>query len=540
VRSSLPVSIVLLASALAFAAAPTLIAQDAEPQDVSDEELDLALEKWAGEYVRYIISDGELAEWRNLSSRADRMLFIETFWGRRDPTPESPENEYRQEYLERWGYVQQHFTAGKPGWRTDRGRIYLMLGPPSTVERHPFGRDRTERPSEVWYYNSVNNRALPATVEIAFVDFMGYGDYEIVTDLDRTARFHSAFGIAMNNLDAYALRRPGEVRPDDYLVSTMFEESRIRHPELLSRDLFELERELGEIAETPTLNLPPLREVIRTEIVRGELSFGLAVSAFQARGGNAYLPVTVSVPLRNVSFSEAGGVRRYLIDLYARIHGDVASDIYEETLDINLPAEEVEDLQDQAYLYQFWFSVPPGSYRLSVTLRDSVANNIGHMQLEAEAPSFTGGGLALSDIVLADSVSEIPENQIAGSAQARPFQLGNRRVIPNVVGEIARGRESFWLYFHVYNFAGNPDSGGARLKVEYFIYHNGDLYSRTPPSYVVQEFGNRTAVQSAFPVDALEIGSYRIVVAITDEVAEETARGECRFRVVPPRNPATQ
>ena len=175
-----------------------------------------------------------------------------------------------------------------------------------------------------------------------------------------------------------------------------------------------------------------------------------------------------------------------------------------------------------------------------MTLRDCLANNIGHLQREAEAPSFAGGALALSDIVLADAVSEVPENQIAGSAQARPFQLGDRRVIPNVGGEVARGRESFWLYFQVYNFAGDPDSGGARLKIEYFIYRDGELYSRTPPSYVVQEFGNRTAVQSAFPVDSLEIGSYRIVVAITDEVAGESARGECRLRIVPPRSPAAR
>ena len=240
--------IVLIAYVLPVTALDPLTIQDA----IADRELEIALNKWANEYVRYIITETESAEWKNLVDREEKLTFIEHFWQRRDPTPATRENEYRNDFMRRSAYVRQNFTAGKPGWRSDRGRIYLTLGPPSSVDRYPFGRDRTERPSEVWYYNSINNRALPASVQIAFVDFMGYGDYEIVTDLDRTAQFNSAFGIAMNNLDSYALRRPGEIRSDEELLYE-FNEPTIKHPELLSRDLFELQRELNEIVLVPTI-----------------------------------------------------------------------------------------------------------------------------------------------------------------------------------------------------------------------------------------------------------------------------------------------
>jgi len=462
---------------------------------LSDAELDAALKKWGDDYVRYIITDEERAIWKKLKSREEKLRFIEDFWLRRDPTPRTPKNEYREDYIRRWAYVEKTFTAGKPGWRTDRGRIYLMLGPPSSIERNPFGRNRTERPSEVWSYNSINNKVLPAVVEIAFVDFMGYGDYEIVTDLDSTARFNSAFGIAMNNLDAYALRRGGEIRPPEELVMGIFDERRVVHPELLSRDLFDLQRELGEIAKVPGKSVHPLIEEIKTVIARGKLTFGLDVKAFQAEGGLAYLPVTVAVPLNRLSFTEDRLNREYNADIYARIHGAAASDTFEDKLLIKVPLDKSKSDPEAVYLYQFWFSVPPGSYRLNVTLRDTASDNIGHQQREIEVPSFEGG-LTLSDIVVADLITEAPANTIARKSEAGAFRISDRRVIPNVSGRIPLDQKQFFVYFHVYNFAGSPEDGTGHLKVVYFIYRNGELFSKTPELSLERNLSERTAVQA--------------------------------------------
>lgn len=505
-----------------------------ERQTITDEQLNKTLDKWARDYVRWIITEQEKNEWETLESRDARLRFIETFWLCRDPTPGTPKNEYRDEYLRRWAYVQRHFTAGKPGWRTDRGKIYLMLGPPSSVERNPFGRDRTERPSEVWYYNSVNNKDLPATVQISFVDFMGYGDYEIVTDLDRTARFNSSFGIAMNNLDAYALRRTGDVRPENELVSTMWDESRIRHPELLSRDLFELQRELSEIAEVPTKDIKPLREVVRTEIAGGELDFELAAKSFKAQGGVTYIPITLSIPMQNISYSVESGLRSCSLELYARIHGELGSDTFEEPISIKLRESEQSRFENINYLHQFWFSIPSGDYKLNITIRDNTSRKIGHQQITISVPSFGTETLLLSDIVVADQVSETPENEIAGVAEARPFQFGNRRVIPNVSGQVSKDQTRFYIYYHVYNLASGGESKGGRLKINYFIYRNGELISKTPTTYVESYAEKQTAVESAFQPAGFEPGSYRIVAVVTDENTSRTAKGECFFEIVEP------
>jgi len=502
-------------------------------QTLSDSDLDKTLDKWFRDYVRYIITEEEKAEWKGLSNRDEKILFVERFWQRRDPTPETRENEYRTEFIERWLYVKQHFTAGKPGWRTDRGRIYLMLGPPSSVERNPFGRNRTERPSEVWFYNSINNKNLPASVQISFVDFMGYGDYEIVTDLDRTARFNSAFGIAMNNLDAYALRRLGDIRPAEEVVSRIWEEARVTHPELLTRDLFELQRELSEIAETPKLNVKPLREVVRTEIARGDLGFALAAGAFKAEAGNGFVPVTIAVPLSNISFRETPQQRDYEIELYARVHGDNGSDTFEDELKISFPRDEIAEYAGADYVYQFWFTVPPGQYKLNLTIRDTLSGTVGHQQQEISVPEFSKAGLAISDIVVADTISEAPVNEIASRNEAAPFRFADLRVVPNVKREIPTSRKEFFIYFHVYNFSTSAEDNTSDLVVQYYIYREGELFSKTPQAQLKRRFTDRAAVQSRFPTANFGAGEYRIVAVIKDNLTGEEVRGECSFSVIP-------
>ena len=512
-----------------FAVATT--AQDVNA-NADDEELEAALKKWIRDYVRYIITDKEKGEWKNLADNKAKVAFIEMFWARRDPTPETPENEYRDDYLQRWGYVLENFSAGKPGWRTDRGRIYLMLGPPSSIQRNPMGRDATERPSEVWTYNSINNSKLPASVDVSFVDFMGYGDYEIVTDLDRTARFNSAFGISMNNLDAYGLRRIGDLRDYEDVISPMWEESRIMQPATLSSQLFDLQQELALIAETPKLSVRSLQAEIRTEIATGDLSFNADAQAFKAEGGSAFLPVTLSIPLSNVSYQESETRRDYQVELYARVHGDNASDSLEDSLQISLPNETLAEQGDADYVYQFWFYVPPGDYRLSVTLRDKLSGTVGNHQQELSVPEFAGESLSLSDVMIADSITRVPANEITQRNAAAAFRFADLRVVPNVGKRIPIGRKSFFVYFHVYNFASDPESGDARLSVRYFVYRNGELMSKTPDFPIRKRYADTTAVQSEFPLSNFQPGDYRLLAEVTDEVSGSVAKGECAFSII--------
>src|ERR1700727_1897279 len=102
-------------------------------------ELKGPYKKWVDEDVRWIITDQELKAFKSLSNDEERDNFIETFWQRRNPDPDSPENEFREENYRRIAYANEHFAAGKPGWKTDRGHMYIAYGKPDSIESHPSG-----------------------------------------------------------------------------------------------------------------------------------------------------------------------------------------------------------------------------------------------------------------------------------------------------------------------------------------------------------------------------------------------------------------
>src|ERR1700726_2980336 len=102
-------------------------------------ELDSQYKKWLDEDVVYIISPEERNAFIHLQTNEEREQFIEAFWQRRNPDPDSPENTFKEEHYRRIAYANEHFASGEPGWKTDRGRIYIMWGPPDEVDSHPTG-----------------------------------------------------------------------------------------------------------------------------------------------------------------------------------------------------------------------------------------------------------------------------------------------------------------------------------------------------------------------------------------------------------------
>ena len=186
-RRSGRLAITLLA--LTFAV-PTGFAQKTKPNDQQDPsekprnvkpEIKKAYKDWLEKDVAYIITDEERKAFKKLETDDERERFIEEFWRRRDPDPDTDENEYREEYYERIAYANEHYASGIPGWKTDRGRIYIMYGKPDETETHPSGgaynRESYEGggststyPFERWFY-----RYLPGVgsgIEIEFVDLI--------------------------------------------------------------------------------------------------------------------------------------------------------------------------------------------------------------------------------------------------------------------------------------------------------------------------------------------------------------------------------
>src|SRR5690242_4477370 len=155
------------------------------------QELSKPYKKWLDEDVAYIITDEERAAFKQLSNDEERDNFIEAFWQRRDPTPDTEENEFKEEHYQRIAYANEHFAAGVPGWKTDRGRIYIVFGKPDEIESHPSGGsyqrpmeegggETSTFPFEQWRYRYIDG--IGNNIILEFVDPTMSGEYRYTMD----------------------------------------------------------------------------------------------------------------------------------------------------------------------------------------------------------------------------------------------------------------------------------------------------------------------------------------------------------------------
>src|SRR5579862_4879951 len=154
-------------------------------------ELETPYRKWLNEDVTYIITDEERQAWKRLSTDDEREQFIEQFWLRRDPTPDTEENEFKEEHYRRIAYANEHFASGIPGWKADRGRMYIMYGPPDEIDDHSSGGtyDRpieegggttSTFPFEDWRYRYIEG--VGSNIKIEFVDPSMSGEFRMTMD----------------------------------------------------------------------------------------------------------------------------------------------------------------------------------------------------------------------------------------------------------------------------------------------------------------------------------------------------------------------
>jgi GWxTD domain-containing protein len=140
-----------------------------EFSSMEEDELDYAFN-----VAKYIATKLEISRWDKLSDLNAKRSFMAEFWKKRDKTPETPQNKFQTEYMQRVDYANEHFTAfARKGWKTDMGRVYIVYGPPSEIERHPSASD--SKPYEIWHYDNIEGGVI-----FVFADLSGFNEYLLV------------------------------------------------------------------------------------------------------------------------------------------------------------------------------------------------------------------------------------------------------------------------------------------------------------------------------------------------------------------------
>ena len=370
-----------------------------ESQKALRQELKGTYRTWLNEEVPYIISEDEKKAFLTLSNDEERDAFIEAFWQRRNPNPDSPENEYREEHYRRIAYANEHFAAGKPGWKTDRGHIYIAFGPADDIEAHPSGGlyERTPEegggttstfPFETWHYRYLEG--IGENIDLEFVDTCQCGDYHFtinrsekdallnvpgagLTDYeqtnhqDKTDRFK---GNGIENLGGGPNATQQQSKEFDRieLAAKLF-----APPPIKFKDL---ETALDQFSSSHKLLTGPVFPFdVRTDYVRVTDSTDL-------------VPITLQIKNRDITFVTKDGVSKGEVNIFGKVttimHKTVQT--FEETVEIDQPAELLEKTLDRRSLY--WKALPlqPGLYRLDIAIKD--VNNPDHVGIYAQGLTF--------------------------------------------------------------------------------------------------------------------------------------------------------
>lgn len=506
-------------------------------QDVSDKvrkvkpELKEAYKKWVNTDVAYIITKEEKKAFDALTTDEERENFIENFWRRRDPNPDTEENEYREEYYERIAYANEHFASGIPGWKTDRGRIYIAWGKPDSIESHPSGGsyDRpsyegggstTTYPFEIWFYRHLDN--VGEGIEIEFVDPTGTGEYRIARDANEKDALRTVPGAGLTTAEQLGLSSKADRinGGGGYGASYMREQDtpfrRLEIQTALSRPPAVKFSDLqGSLSDSPVVDKNPL-------------AFDLRVDFFRQSEDRVITTFTIQTDNKELSFEKIGGLEQATMNIFGRITAvsGKRSGIFEDSVTANSTSEELAEMKDRKSVYQKAIALTPGTYKVDVVVRDVKTGNRGIVNLGFAVPRYDDKKLSTSSLVLTSKLRTTNERDIG-----QMFVIGNAKVIPNLAGRYKQGQE-VGIYLQVYNAGIDQTTLRPAVDVEYVLVKNGKEVMRQPEDWTgLSDSGQRLTLARLLPTEQMPLGDYEIKVVTKDKVSGQVIENKGKFTI---------
>ena len=526
---SIPVLLFVLALCVPFVTAQVDVDTKARKAKA---EVDRIYKDWVSKDVRYIITPEEKKAFSQLATNEERENFIENFWRRRDPNPDTEENEYREEYYERIAYANEMFSSGKPGWMTDRGKIYITWGKPDSVESRPMGGayDRpawegggttTTYPFELWFYRNLDG--IGSGIEIEFVDPSGTGEYRISTNANEKDALLFVPGAGLTTQEALGLSNKSD------RISGINQRNYYREQDSPFRRL-EIRNALQR---PPQVKYADLQATLEDSPVidNNPLEFDLRVDFFRQSENSVITTFTLQTPNEELAFEDRGGVQTARMNIFGRITAvtDRRAGIFEDSVITSSTAGDLSETKKRESIYQTQQALPPGHYKVQVVVRDVVTGNKGLRSLGFEVPNYDSDQLMTSTLILASKLRTTTDNDIGAR-----FVIGNAKVIPNLTGTYRRG-EDVGIYIQVYNTKINETTLRPDVDVEYILEKGGKVVLRQEEDWNgLSDSGQRLTLARLLPTRNMPLGEYQIKILIKDKVGTQIRRLEpkAKFRII--------
>jgi GWxTD domain-containing protein len=498
-------------------------------------ELGSAYDSWLKEDVPDIITNEERRAFLQLSTNEEREQFVESFWDRRNPDPESAANTYKEEHYRRLAYADERFASGIPGRKTDRGHIYVLWGPPDEIESHPTGGtyDRpidqgggstTTYPWELWRYRHLES--VGENIEIEFVDPSGSGEYHITIDpCEKDALAHvPGAGSSLSETMSQSTR-----------ASRFSNTGGTTCPMPLggmstsTKEFDNLDR-LFRVQRAPQ-HFPDLAEKVSSRIVANQLPFQYRTDFLRATTDTDLVPITIQLRNRDLSFESKEGVHSTVLDLYARITtvGGRVVQTFEDVISRDIPESLFQSSLDLDSVYQKSVPLRAGLYRLDIVIKDTQSGNIGVLGTALRVPHFEEAKLDASSLILADQIERVPSSQI-GTGQ---FVLNSYKVRPHLSKEFSSS-DKLGIYLQLYNLYLGEASHRTKVSVAYRITQNlQEVWREVETPEDLHQGGEQLTIHRFIPVISLSPGHYTIEVTAIDLLTNQTVIRTADFIVIP-------
>jgi GWxTD domain-containing protein len=497
-------------------------------------ELDTPYKKWLDEDVVYIITPEERSAFLRLQTNEEREQFIEQFWLRRNPDPDSPENTFKEEHYRRIAYTNEHYASGIPGWKTDRGRIYIMWGPPDEVDSHPSGGsyerpasegggETSTYPFEDWRYRYLEG--IGENVEIEFVDPTMTGEYHLTMDpsekdallyvpgaglslmesmglSDKTARF--------NNTDGTHDPAPIGGQPE-----AMEEFTRL--------DLY------AKIQQAPPVKFKDLEAVVTSRLVRNQVQFDHREDYLRITSDTILVPISVQIPNKQLNFQQKDGIQTATLNIFARITTLSGRPVqtFEDTITHDVPNSLLEQSLKGFSIYQKAVPLSPGLYRLDIVLKDVNSGNVGVVNTNLKVPRYEEDRLSSSSLILADQIQRVSAKDI-GVGQ---FVLGDIKVRPKMDSTFATN-DNLGIFLQIYNLKVDDKTHKADASVEYRVIKDKQpVLKFDEGSAQLGQRGDEITLEKALALKSLAPGKYKLEVQVTDNVSKESITPTADFTI---------
>lgn len=486
--------------------------------------------KWLDEDVRWIITDEEAQAFKNLANEEEREQFIEQFWMRRNPNPDSPENEFREQHYLRIAYANEHFAAGKPGWMTDRGHIYIAFGKPDSIDSHPSGGNY-ERPMEegggntstfpfeTWHYRYLEG--VGDNIDIEFVDTCMCGDYHATIDrsekdalkhtpgagqtlyeqMGKSKQADRFSGGGLEQLGDGPMASSNQAKQFDRLdtFAKIFAPPPVKFADL---DKF--------LSESTILKGPPFLFDVRTDYVK-------------LTNDTVMVPLTLQIRNKEMTFTTKEGYSTATVNILGRVsnlnHRIVQT--FEETVKVEATSDLLQQKQNEMSVY--WKALPlrPGLYKVEIAIKDvNNPEHIGTWKRSVNVPKYDDDKLSASSLILADVMERVPSKDIS----LGNFVIGNTKIRPRVPPTVStpvtfhRGQNlNFWM--QVYNLGiGKDQKNDATIEYQILdLATNKQILDTQESAGKLNPNADQLTLEKSMPLASLQPGKYQVTIKVNDD-----------------------